>query len=453
MLPTIYRRAQVDVIEAPLSAFESETQAVLLRTSPYSQHAILHLIAATIVITLLLMSVVRLDRVVTGTGVVLPTEGSILINPLDREIVTAILVKRGEVVHKGQPLAKLDPTFTAADLQQMHLKLLSSAALVKRLEAEVAGQSYTVSPGDPDAQTQLAIWNQRKTEYAQSLANYDAQINSTTAVLQKAKTDVINDKQHLGLTAELAKMQGELDKQGWGSRALVVTAEDNRVQAARQLGESQNTIVQSQQDVQALKAQRETYIGKWRDDLNTALVQAKNDRDVAQQAYTKGAKMSELEVLTSPEDAIILSIGSASVGAIVDPALTPTTPLFTLQPLRGPLEVEMDVQSQDVGFIRKGDPVTLKLDAFIFTEHGTADGRIKSISEGSYTTTDNGTTVPPYFKVRVQILKTHLRNVPPSFRLIPGMTLVADARVGGRTIMSYILEGAIRTGSEAMREP
>ena len=451
MLPTLYRRAPVDTIEAPLSAFESETQAVIQRTSPYSEHAVLHLIAGIIVLSLILMSVVRLDRIVTGTGMIIPTEGSLFVNPLDREIVSAILVKRGELVKKGQALAKLDPTFTTADFEQLQQKLASAQALVQRLQTEADGKFY--HPGStPFEQLQLTIWNQRQTEYRQSVANYDAQIGSTMAQVQKAKSDVVNDKQHLSLTGEMARMQGDLDKQGWGSRALVVTAEDNRVLAARQLGESQNTIVQGEQDAQSLRAQRANYIGKWRDDLNTALVQAKTDRDAAQDAFTRAAKMHELSVITAPVDAVVVSIGSASVGSIVDPSLS-TQPLFTLTPLSGPLEAEIDVQSQDVGFIRKGDPVSLKLDAFTYIEHGSAEGRIKSISEGSFTTSDSGQTVPAFFKVRVQITKLHLRNVPKSMRLIPGMTLTGDARVGGRTIMSYMVEGALRTGSEAMREP
>ena len=46
-----------------------------------------------------------------------------------------------------------------------------------------------------------------------------------------------------------------------------------------------------------------------------------------------------------------------------------------------------------------------------------------------------------------------LHDVPTAFRLIPGMTLAADVKVGKRTILSYLVEGALRTGSEAMREP
>jgi hypothetical protein len=61
--------------------------------------------------------------------------------------------------------------------------------------------------------------------------------------------------------------------------------------------------------------------------------------------------------------------------------------------------------------------------------------------------------VDPYFKVRVAMKEVHLRDVPADFRLIPGMTLSSDIMVGKRTILSYLVEGSLRTGSEAMREP
>jgi len=69
------------------------------------------------------------------------------------------------------------------------------------------------------------------------------------------------------------------------------------------------------------------------------------------------------------------------------------------------------------------------------------------------TVDENNVPVVPYFKGRVGITEVHLRNVPAEFRLIPGMTLAGDIMVGRRTIMSYLVEGALRTGSEAMREP
>jgi len=48
---------------------------------------------------------------------------------------------------------------------------------------------------------------------------------------------------------------------------------------------------------------------------------------------------------------------------------------------------------------------------------------------------------------------TMFRNVPSKFRLIPGMTLEADLKVGTRSVAVYLLSGIMRGFSEAMREP
>ena len=95
----------------------------------------------------------------------------------------------------------------------------------------------------------------------------------------------------------------------------------------------------------------------------------------------------------------------------------------------------------------------MKLDAYRYLDYGVAKGVVKSISENSFTTDDNNSPVPPYFKVQVAITDVHLRFVPKTFRLLPGDTLTGDIMVGQRTIMTYMLDGLFKTTAEAMREP
>jgi multidrug resistance efflux pump len=128
-------------------------------------------------------------------------------------------------------------------------------------------------------------------------------------------------------------------------------------------------------------------------------------------------------------------------------------PLFTLVPLDAPVEVDMRIDASEIGFVKKGDPVQIKLDAYRFMQHGTARGTIANISEGSFTVNDDNQVVQPFVRVRVRIVEAKLVGVPKDFRLLPGMTLQGDILVGRRTILSYLVEGALRTGSEAMREP
>jgi HlyD family type I secretion membrane fusion protein len=448
-------RPPVDLIAAPISAFESDTQAVIQRTTPYGEHAILHTIAGMLVLAMALMCVVKLDRIVTSSGKILPTKGSIFVQPLDRAIISSIQVRNGDVVRKGQVLATLDPTAAAADLKDLEQKKNSDEALVTRLKAEQDGKPFAAADSSPYELMQAQIYNQRQTEYRQSINDFDAKIRSDQTVIAQNARDASDYRSRLGLAKELEQAQVTLQSKGFGSRVLTIQATDNRIETGRLMVQAQYQATQSQHDLESIEAQRAGYIGKWRDDLTTQLVAAQNDLDSTNQSLTKAIQARNLTNLTAPEDAVVLKVAQASAGSVIDASTSATTtePLFTLTPLNDALEAEVKVASQDIGFIRVGDPVRIKLDAYKFTTYGTAKGVIKSISEGSFVLGDDGTPVPPYFRVVVRLTDVHLRNVPASFRLIPGMTLDGDIVVGRRTIMSYLLEGALRTGSEAMREP
>jgi HlyD family type I secretion membrane fusion protein len=194
-------------------------------------------------------------------------------------------------------------------------------------------------------------------------------------------------------------------------------------------------------------------IGKWNDDIGTQLATARDDLSLTQQNLVKAQKTADLVTLQAPEDAVVLDVGAVSNNSVVDLTTMQMKPLFTLTPLNGPVEAEVNIGSDDIGFIQTGDPVQIKIDAYPFMRHGTMKGTILTISEGSFTLDQNNTPVPAYFKARVKIEESQLHDVPTNFRLIPGMTIQGDVLVGHRTILSYLVEGGLRNASEAMREP
>ena len=140
--------------------------------------------------------------------------------------------------------------------------------------------------------------------------------------------------------------------------------------------------------------------------------------------------MSELVNLTSPADAVVIKVPNLSSGAIATEAL----PLFGLVPLGAPLEVDVQIESQDIGFVKVGDAAVIKLDAYKFLEHGTGAGVVKTISEDAFTEASSqdamtsvgggsggGSGRNPYFDARIKITSIKL---PLMFRRIS-----ASARV------------------------
>ena len=443
------RRARSDLVTAPISAFESETQAVIEDTAPAHERMILYVIAGMVFVLAVFMSVVKLDKVVTGTGRILPTQGAIFVQPLDRAIVTGLVAHAGDVVKKGAVLATLDPTFAQADLKDLEQKRVSGEALVARLKAEQAGQAYVADPTSPYSVLQASIAAQRNAEYAQSINDFDARMQAAGSAIQRSRQAAVDYQSRLALATQLEQGQVQLQQRGYGRQQSLLAATDARIEMTRMATESQSAAQQGQHELSALGAQRAAFIGRWRGDVATQLVTAENELAEVSQRLAKAEKLSDLSTLVSPADAVVLKVGKASIGSVTDP----NEPLFTLTPLGGPLEAEIRIDARDIGFIKAGDTVRVKLDAYRYTSHGLAKGLIKTVSQGSFTTTDDGQIVQPYYKARVAITDARLRNVPANFRLTPGLTITGDVLVGRRTMIAYLLGGAMRTGSEAMREP
>jgi hemolysin D len=439
-----------------VSAFESDTVAVFLRTAPADEHVILYVLVSMVAIAIGLMAVVKLDRVVTSTaGIVVPTAGSLYVSPFDTGIVRKINVTVGEVVKKGQALATLDPTFTQADLLQLQQHLGSDMAQIAREEAELAKRPYLFSPTDPYQSIQGTLWQKRQAQVRADLANFDGQIHSAEAQMLQATSDVEKYQRRLKLSADAENVYQPLLDKGYVSKLQVMQATDARTEMSRLLADAESQVSQYRESAAALRAQRDSSIQQFYTATSNQLVLDRNDRDLTRDALDKAQKLQDLTSLDAPEDAVVLKIGRVSSGAVAGGGTAAATqePLFTLVPLNAPVEADIHISAIDNAFIRVGDPVQLKFDAYRYMRHGTAKGVVKTISEGSFTVGDNGAPTDPYFKARVAIQEVNLRNVPADFRLVPGMTLTGDIMVGKRTILSYMVEGAMRTGSEAMREP
>ncbi|HEV8681089.1 MAG TPA: HlyD family type I secretion periplasmic adaptor subunit [Stellaceae bacterium] len=435
--------------------FQSETGEILEAPEPFGVRSMVYVLSAFLVALAVLSLVTRLDRVVTSvTGKIVTTQPTIVVQALDPSIIKTIEVREGERVKAGALLATLDPTFAAADVDALRLQIAGLDAQVARCEAELAGRPYE-PPASPDptvaryGEVQKVYYQQRKAQFDAQVRAYDEQIGQYTATIAKLQNNEARYTDRTKLAQEVEQMRATLAAAQVGSRLNLLAATDQKTELLRNLEFDHNSLVESQHQRQATIATRAAFVQQWLGQASQELVTARNQRDTAWQGFEKATKRKDLVRLVAPEDAMVLKMAKLSVGSVLNIA----EPLLYLAPLRSPVEVEAHYLSRDVGFIRPGDSVKLKFDAYNYFEHGTAEGTVRWVSEGAFTVDDNNQPTPPYYKVRIALTNVDLRNVPQSFRLIPGMTLTADVHIGTRSILMYLVEGAVRTVSESMREP
>jgi HlyD family secretion protein len=155
-------------------------------------------------------------------------------------------------------------------------------------------------------------------------------------------------------------------------------------------------------------------------------------------------------VLRAPADAVVLEIAPRSVGSVVREA----EPLITLVPLNVPLEIEASVAASDMATIAVGQPVRIKLDALPFQKHGTIAGTLRTVSPDAFVAEKPSEPAGgAFYRVRIRLAELDMRNLPPGFRLLPGMTIRAEVAAGRRTVLSYLLYPLLRGLDESIREP
>lgn len=395
--------------------------------------------------------IAKVDRVVTTRGKLVATAKTIVVAPLNTSVIKEFLVREGQVVEADEPLVILDPTFTQADADQLRARRQSFAAELVRLRCELQGMLFPDSAPDCTAEEldlQRALFATRQEEYASRLESMDQELASLAARTTTLEDERAQAQRRLGVARELTEMYGQVMEDGASSRVEYLNAQQSVLGLENEVERLGNQLQETVEETRRVAAEREAFVSNWDAEVSRRLVELEREAAELDRELDKADRLNQLDVLRSPSRAVVLELGSFSVGSVVDRAQT----VLTLAPLDEQLVAEVDIAPQDIGFVREGDEVRIKLDAFPFQKHGTVQGRVQFLSEGVF---EQGGQFAGQFLYhgRLELTEVALRSVPEDFRLIPGMTLTAEIKVGQRRVISYFLYPIIRALDETMREP
>ena len=96
---------------------------------------------------------------------------------------------------------------------------------------------------------------------------------------------------------------------------------------------------------------------------------------------------------------------------------------------------EVWVTNQDVGFLRIGQSVTVKLDTFDFTRYGWVKGRLIYLAADATEDRENGLI----YRAVIELDSDELTIDGALKKLEPGMSVSAEIKTGKRTLLSYLL--------------
>lgn len=162
------------------------------------------------------------------------------------------------------------------------------------------------------------------------------------------------------------------------------------------------------------------------------------------QDVTKAGQKANLQRLTTPIDGVVQQLAVHTVGGVV----TPAQQLLIVVSQDHPVEVEAQVENKDVGFVKEGQPVEIKVETFPFTLYGTIPGRVLTVSDDAAAIEKVGLIYP----TRVSMDRGMIQVEGKQVNLTPGMAVTVEIKTGQRRIIEYLLSPLLKSVKESMRE-
>ena len=383
----------------------------------------------------------RADIIITASGRLSPDATPIVVQPVQLSIIRDIKVRPGDRVTKGQELATLDPTLTEADKAALDAQQAAVAARVARIEAELDEKPLALGAATPDLRLQQTIYEQRGAQYDAQLAAIDADIERLRADSAATAVNIRSLAAQLETAREAEALRLDLFERKLGSKLTFLDAQVGRMRAEREHQDATNHLDQLKRQVESRAAERTAFVKEWRRGLLEELVRARAEAAGISEGLNKAILLNRLVSMTAPADGVVLDVARRSVGSVLNAG--------------EPLIAEVMIPSADVGYAQPDQEAVVKIDAYPWQRHGTLPGRLRAIGQDSVS--DPAAAAGPgggvFHRSQVTLSSLTLSNLRPGSRLIAGMTVTAEIKVGRRSVLSYFLYPIQQGFKESMREP
>lgn len=250
--------------------------------------------------------------------------------------IASIDVDYNSRVHKGDVLARLDPSTLDAQLAQAQAALAQARAQVSQAVASANGAASGVSVADANSAAEAAA-------------------------VASAQTNVTKTQAALALAQKTETRDAALLAQGYVAQSTVDTDRSNVAQDQADVASAQAAVAQARaQNLAGTATVGQSAATAASQVASTQAAQA--NVAAAQAVVTQDELNLQHTVITSPVDGTVVA-RDVSVGQTVAASLqTPT--LFSIAQNLGKMEVDINVGEPDIGNVRPGDAVAFSVLAY-----------------------------------------------------------------------------------------
>ena len=412
------------------------------------------LIIAFAALTLLWACIGEIDVVATASGKIVPSGKSKIIQPSEVAVVKAIHVQDGQTVKAGDLLVELDASMTGADVERLHSDLLAAqvdsaraTALLDAIQHDSAPTSLATLIPQASAEQQLAAQRWLQGQYLElqsTLEQSAAAIEQRSAEIQSAQSSVDSLQQSLPITRELAADYKRLLDKQFVAKHAYLEKQQILLDQERELALQQSRVRELSAAKKAAQSQRSSVIAQTRRAMLDLQHEADQRAAALSQELKKAQQRDRLMHLTAPVDGTVQQLAIHTNGGVV----TEAQPLMVIVPSDQPVEVEAMLENKDIGFVRPGQEVEIKVETFTFTKYGVVEGSVVSISNDAIEDEKLGLV----YSARIHLKQDSIQVGENRIQLSPGMAVRAEVKTDKRKVIDYFLSPLKQYAAESLSE-
>lgn len=415
---------------------------------PVFVRPMLAITAAIMVLFFIWAGLANVTEVARAPGEIIPSGEIKVVQHLDGGVVKEIAVEEQMLVQAGQVLLHIDGTQARADLHQMEARLVSLKLRSERLSAFAEDRPPHLTPLMGGYTELLAV---QQAIYRKQLATRDSTLSVLDRQIEQSKQRIAQQthalsaaKQHQQLTGEMVKMREDLASRKLVKRTVLLETLRSKVSAdseAARIKEDNDITRQELAEVQNRRA--DTLNQLYRDALNEMGGVQAEIAEVEESIQHLKTKVDRL-VVTAPNRGYVNDLKVLTVGQVIQPGAL----LMQIVPDDVPLEAQVRIQPKDIGYIRVGQPVNMRISSFDYSRYGFATGILKRVSA----TSNAGDDKVPFYNAWVKLDKTYVGKTPGQNLLQPGMSVDAEVVTGEKTLLAYLSKPVLDVVTRSFHE-
>lgn len=386
-------------------------------------------------------SFAEMRELAIGHGEIIPSGHVQTIQHLEGGQVESIDVREGQLVEAGTVLMRLSLVSAVSDLNQLHIRAASLRLQKEALNALIEGRAPDFMAAEKDfpdlAAEQMQVYTSKRDQISSEFSALKARVLQRQAEFKAAKLEAGSLSRQIEINKEQLAIRSELLKSGYTSRRAYlqakVSVEDSRARYFSISGRRESAREQLNEAKSALdggKAESLKLLNEERARFSAELA------ELEQQIGKHEDRVDRLAV-KSPIRGIVQELAQKTPGEVVRPGDL----VARVVPLDSSIVAEVRVDPKDIGHVKVGDQVEVKLSTFDPNVFGTITGKIKVISASTFKNEDG----EPYYKVVVTLDQRYVGKGDRRRLIQPGMVVEADIITGSKSLVKYLLKPVYRS--------